>query len=366
MKTLFRVFFGLIALGAISGIFFFVTNNAGAKQTPYTLQEIQRGTIVDKALAVGQIVPDQEVQVKSQISGIVKRCYVEVGDTVRTGDPLFEITPDPTPLQLTEAERNVEIADVSFNKARADFLRKQKLLDNGILSREEYDVAKETYDQAEIQLSLARERFQLIKEGKIKKASGGVDSVIRAPASGTVLQRPVNPGDPVVPLTSYQAGTVMMTIADMGSLLFKGTVDEIDVGKLRESLPVRIRVGALPNATITGQLAKIAPKATEDEGTTVFDVEASIQDRGDAYLRAGYSANAEIIIQEKADVLILPERLLLFEDDATFVEVPSEDPEAEPVKKKVTLGLSDGLNVEVVEGLNEGDQVVQRPPREIE
>jgi HlyD family secretion protein len=155
-----------------------------------------------------------------------------------------------------------------------------------------------------------------------------------------VLKRHVNPGDPVVPLTSYQAGTPLMTMADMGTLMFKGTVDEIDVGKLKEGLPVRIKIGALPDATVTGRLTRIAPKATEKEGTTLFDVEAAIENPGGVTLRAGYSANADVVIQEKSNVLLLPERLVTFEKEKAFVEVPGSTPEAQPAKKEIKTGLS--------------------------
>ena len=175
-----------------------------------------------------------------------------------------------------------------------------------------------------------------------------------------------DPGDSVVPLTSYQAGTPLMTLADMGDLFFKGTVDEIDVGKMALGLPVRLQIGALPNATIEGELTNIAPKAKEVEGATLFDVEARITSSGDTTLRAGYSATADVVIQEKENVLLVPERLVSFEGDKAFVEVPGKTPETEPVRTEIKVGLSDGLNVEVLEGLSEGQKVVERPPREIE
>jgi HlyD family secretion protein len=168
-----------------------------------------------------------------------------------------------------------------------------------------------------------------------------------------------------VPLTSYQAGTPLMTMADMGTLMFKGTVDEIDVGKLRDGMPVRIKIGALPEAKLTGRLTRIAPKATEKEGTTLFDVEAAIDKTAGITLRAGYSANADVVIQEKSNVLMLPERLVSFQKDKALVEVLGAKPDAPPVKREIKTGLSDGIKLEVVAGLAEGDQVVQRPPKEI-
>jgi len=332
-----------------------------------TLVDVTRGTIVDQALATGQIRPEQEFQVKSKISGIVRTCFVEVGDRVDEGDPLFEILPDPTPLELTEAERNIQLAEVTYETAKLEFERSKPLLDRGILARSDYDDVQERFEQARIQRELARERMALLREGRIgDAASGGVDSVLRAPAAGTVLERLVNPGDPVVPLTSFQAGTPLLALADMQRLVFQGTVDEIDVGKLAEGLPVRIEIGALPDAAVTGTLTRIAPKGHEEQGATLFDVEAEIEDRGEALLRAGYSANAEIVIREKRDVLLVPERLVLFEGGETFVEVPGPTPESEPEKRAIQIGLSDGLQVEVVSGLAESDRVVQRPPRRIE
>ena len=364
MRTWVKVLVGVVAVGAV-GFGAVRASTRGASKNGFTVVKVERGTITDKALATGQIVPKQEIQVKSQISGTVKECFAEVGDRVEVGQPLFAITPDPTPLELNEVERGVQLAEVAFAKASADFERNGALRRDGIVSQELYDASKQAYDEARIQLELARERFALTKEGKITRAKGGMDSVIRAPASGTVLKRLVNPGDPVVPLTTYQAGTPLMTIADMSTLMFKGTVDEIDVGKLKEGLPVRIKIGALPDAAVTGRLTRIAPQATEKEGTTLFDVEATIDNPAAVTLRAGFSANAEVVIQEKTGVLLLPERLVTFDKEKAFVEVPGEGPEAAPVKKAVATGLSDGLKLEIVSGLAEGDEVVQRPPKEI-
>jgi HlyD family secretion protein len=180
----------------------------------------------------------------------------------------------------------------------------------------------------------------------------------------------VNPGDPIVPLTSYQPGTEMATIADMSDLIFKGTVDEIDVGKLHVDLPARIKVGALPTDVVTGKVSRIAPQAQQKEGATLFDVEIELDANPKITLRAGYSANADLIIREKKDILTIPERLVLWEDGGkkSFVEVPDEKAKGnkvEPKKVEVKLGISDGMNVEVVSGLSKGDKVVQRPTKEI-
>jgi HlyD family secretion protein len=220
---------------------------------------------------------------------------------------------------------------------------------------------------ARIELASAEDNLKLIREGRISDRGREMESIIRAPAGGIVLRRTVDPGDPVVPLTSYQEGTELATIADMADLIFKGTVDEIDVGKLSVGVPARLKVGALPTAEVTGMLSRIAPQAREEDGARLFDVEIELDPVREVMLRAGYSANADLVIREKNDILLIPERLVLFEDDgaSTFVEIPPDVPGNPPVKVEVRTGLSDGLNIEVVSGLEEADEVVQRPPREI-
>ncbi len=326
---------------------------------------VSRGEVVEKALAVGAIRPDQEISVKSKISGIVRKTYREVGDYVRAGEPLFEIQPDPTPLELTEARREVESTTNAWDQAKRRFDRQDALRKQGITSSQDWDTAQKDLQETESRLGLAREKLALVEKGRIKSDRLNVESVIRAPVSGTVLELAVHEGDPVVPLTSYQSGTALAVMADMKTLLFKGTVDEIDVGKLTEGLPAKIKIGALPEAVIEGKLSKISPKSKTSEGATLFDVEIAIVASKGVVLRAGYSANADIVVKEKKDVLLIPERLVKFEGGKATVEVPGEMGK-EPVKKEIKYGLSDGMNVEVVSGLKDKDAVVERPPKKIE
>jgi HlyD family secretion protein len=356
----------LVISGGVVGGYFWLQarepDNGGLE-----LVSVTRGAITEKAVAVGQIEPRLKFHVKSKIPGIVRRCMVEVGDRVEPGDPLFEIVPDPTPIELVEAERRLDSARSAFARARSEWNRKSELARQGILSSNELDTAKEVFEQARIEVKSAEDNLALIREGRIRDRGQEMESIIRSTAGGIVLQRTVDPGDPVVPLTSYQAGTELATIADMSDLIFKGTVDEIDVGKLAPDVPARLKIGALPDALVTGVLASIAPQAREEDGARLFDVEIELDPLQDVVLRAGYSANADLVIREKSDILLIPERLVLFEDDgeSTFVETPPEVPGGEPVKVEVETGLSDGLNIEVVNGLEENDQVVQRPPRDI-
>jgi HlyD family secretion protein len=367
MKKFVKILLLLIFIAAIVvGGYTWATNRQPDDQG-FKLVEVTRGDITEKAVAIGQIEPRQKFHIKSKISGIVKRCPAEVGDHVNTGDPILEISPDPTPDELLEAEHQVKTAQISFDRAKVDWENAQELAREGIESVNSRDVQKEVYDKAKIELARASDRLQLIQEGRVTGRGENMETVIRAPAEGILLQRLVNPGDPVVPLTSYQAGTDLATLADMNNLIFKGTVDEIDVGKLTIGMPVRLKIGALPDQIVTGKLSRISPQAIEKDNAKLFEVEIIMDSFKDVMLRAGYSANADIVIREKKDILLVPERLVIFEDDGakTFVEVPGDTPDAEPKKVAVKVGLSDGLNIEITSGLKEGDNLVQRPPREI-
>ena len=357
--------FILLAAGVVGGYAW--VQNRKLDDKGYTLITVTRGDITEKAVAVGQIEPRLKFDIKSKISGIVRKCPVQVGDHVKAGDPIFEISPDPTPSELLEAERQVESAKSAYNRAKTDWQRSRELNKKGLESQDKLDSKQETYEQARIDLNSASDRLQLIQEGHVSGRGEKMETIVRSPSAGIVLERLVNPGDSVVPLTSYQAGTKLATIADMSDLIFKGTVDEIDVGKLKAGLPVRLKIGALPDKVVTGHLSRIAPQAKEKDNAKLFEVEIELDPHKGVLLRAGYSANAGIVIREKQDILFIPERLVIFEEQGakTFVEVPGNGPDAEPQKISVQTGLSDGLNIEITSGLKEGDQVVQRPPREI-
>ncbi len=353
-----------VVVGGLSAVLYSKANSS--KMNGFKTIPVTRGAVVEKALAIGAIRPKREIAVKSKISGIVKTSFREVGDRVKAGDPLFEILPDPTPMELTEARREAEIARNVFDQAKKKYDRARLLRDQGVLAAQDWDQADKDVQDAKIRLELANERLALIEKGRVKSERMAVESIIRSPTAGTVLELLVNEGDPVVPLTSYQAGTALTTLADMTTLVFKGTVDEIDVGKLREGMTAQIKIGALPDAKVTGRVYKISPKSKTAEGATLFDVEIEILPGSNVTLRAGYSANAEIAVREKHDVLLVPERLVTFADGKASVELPGRVEKDPPTKKEIKTGLSDGMNVEVAEGLTEKDLVVERPPKKIE
>jgi len=364
MKTRTKVGVGLVALVVIAGSITAVSLRGGNGDEGPATVEVTRGTIIQKALAIGNIEPDVEITVKSQIAGVVRELLVEDGDFVSAGDPLLEVKPNPTPIELAESKRQVELRAIELDNMERDLRRKQELRNRDYITQEELELAEREYERARIQVQMATERVALLETGRVRIADRNIEGVIRSPIDGFVLETRVESGDPVVPLSAFQEGTVLITMAEMSNLIFRGTVDEIDVGKLREGMPADIKVGALPDASVRGEVSLISLKARTEDNATVFPIEVTLTDPGEAVLRAGYSANVDVIIDRRDEVLVIPERLVRFEDDVARVTVLL--PGGETEERAIEVGLSDALSIEVTSGLEEGELIVEPPPREIE
>lgn len=361
MKLRTKAILGLVVVIALTGVAAVTVRGDKNDSGPATVT-VARGDILDKALAVGTIVPEVEISVKAKVSGVVRRRYSDPGDFVQVGAPLLEIKPDPTPLELVEGRRSVELQQIQVDNLKKEAARMRSLKDQGLISEQQFDATQRQFAEAALQLETARERLALLQKGRITGANA-VESVVRSPISGFILEKMVEVGDPVVPLTTYQEGTVLMTMADMNHLLFRGTVDEIDVGRLHEGMAAQIKIGALPDARITGVVSKISLKAKKEETATTFPVEIAIKAADNVTLRAGFSANADIIIEKREKAITIPERVVFFEKNETYVMLPKPDGTAE--KRAIRTGLSDALNVEVISGLKEGDKVLEKPQKEI-
>ena len=347
-----------------AGAFLFFGSSKTSKETELPKVKVERGDIIEKALAVGTIEPENEISVKSQVGGVVKQIFADAGTFVNAGDPLLEVKPDPAPVDLADAKRQVELSEVEVENVSKDMVREDSLFKKLLISAKEHEDATRRMQEANLHLSIAREHLALLESGKVSIGNTEIQSVIKAPISGYVLSKSVEVGDPVTPMTTYQEGTVLMKMANMDRLLFKGTVDEIDVGKLKEGMPTELKVGALPSDTIRGTLKKISLKAEKKENATVFPIEIAIPASSNATLRAGYSANANIIIEKKEHVLMIPERVVTFRNDSSIVKValgPGKDEE-----RVIKTGLSDAIKVEVIAGLKEGDEVFEKPVKKIE
>ncbi|HET7322320.1 MAG TPA: efflux RND transporter periplasmic adaptor subunit [Longimicrobiaceae bacterium] len=353
--------FGFVAV--VGGGTAVATGRGGHEDAAAPSVTVARTDVTDKALAVGTIEPEVSISVKSQVSGVVSRAYAEAGDYVEAGAPLLEIHPDPTPLERVESGRDVQMKELALAGKKRELERTKALAQRGLIPAQELDSAQRAYDEAALQLKTAKEKVQLMESGRIRGTE--VESMVRAPISGYVLERTVEQGDPVVPLTSYQEGTVLMTMADMSKLLFKGSVDEIDVGRLREGMPVTIKIGALPDAKVTGRVSRISLQAKEEDNAVRFPVEIALDPVTGVTLRAGLSANAEVIVNSRNDVLTVPERVVTYEKDGSaWVTVQRADGTTE--KRTIETGLSDALQVEVVSGLKEGERVLEKPVKSID
>ncbi len=353
---------GLLILVVVFVMFLSGSNGDGEDMLPKI--KVVKDNIVDMALAVGTIEPKNEISIKSKISGVVSYIFAEPGTYVKFGDPLLEVRPDPTPLELAEAKRNVELAQVELDNTTKEKVRQESLLKSALISNREFDDFLQNFQQSELKLQIVKEKLALIESGKINIGGKKIETVIKSSIDGFVLSKSVEVGDPVTPLTSFQEGTVLMKLANMENLLFKGTVDEIDVGKLHEGMEAEIKIGALPDAKIKGTLQKISLKAEKNDNTTVFPIEILLSLSNGTTLRAGYSANANIVIQRKDSVLVIPERVVTFRNDSAFVKIVLAADEEE--ERYIETGLSDAISVEVISGLALDDEVFEKPIKKIE
>ncbi len=358
-----RIVWIVVIILVIAIVAIVIASTGKKKDQNVATVKVERKNIVEKALAIGTLSPENEIAIKSKISGVVSKLFVDAGTFVNAGDPMLEIRPDPTPIELAEARRNVEMEAIALENARRDYERAKQLKEKGFTSDKEYEFSQKQFDQAKLRLEMTQERLALLEKGKVKFANSNIESIIKSPINGFVLEKMINVGDPIVPLTSYQAGTALFNVADMKKLIFKGTVDEIDVGKLKEGMEAEITVGALPGKPVLGILDKISLKARKEDNTTVFPVEIIVQPAEGQVLRAGYSANANVIIHKKDSVLAIPERVITFRNDSAFVSIP----QGADGKKEIFIktGLSDAIFIEVISGLNLGEEILEKEVKQI-
>lgn len=344
----------LAVLGAFAWTLVFLYRKSKVEPVVYQTAAAERRDIVQKTVAAGAIVPRREVSIKPRVSGIVQRLSVVPGQFVRAGDRIAEIKIVPNVVNLNAAESRLEAAVINRKNRQQEYarlveLRRQQLLSEADLSRGQLEL-----DLAEQELNSARNNLQLIKEGAIA-GSGKVSNLVTSTVEGMVIEVPVKEGASVIETNNFNEGTTIASVADMQDMIFQGFVDESEVGKVKENMPVSISIGALVGQKYQGTLEYIAPKGTNREGTIEFEVRAALHLVPGSFVRANYSANADIILDRRDQVLAVNERLLQFEAGKPFVEVRSEALGYE--RRPLELGLSDGVNVEVVQGLSERDVI---------
>ena len=356
MKKVFRTLGIVILIVAFVGTLFFLYNKSKKKTDFFETKNPFISDVVSKTVATGSVVPRFEIEIKPQVSGIIDEIYIEAGDYVKKDQVVARIKIIPDMVNLNAAETRLNRAKINFEDAKNDYERMQKLFDGNVISYEEFKNAKVDYDSAKEELAAAENNLDLIKNGVTKKAQEATNTLVRSTIDGMVLDVPVKVGNSVIQANTFNDGTTIASVADMQDMIFEGKVDETEVGKISEGMPRELEIGAIDKEKFEAVLEYIAPKGVEENGAIQFEIKADVRLKEGQFIRAGYSANANIVLERKDSVLVIPEGLLKFEDDSSFVEVETSEPQ---VFKKVMVktGLSDGINIEITEGLTIEDKV---------
>ena len=336
------------------GTFFYLFKRSQPKEIQYQELSPSVGSISKSTVVTGKIQPRDEVNVKPQISGIVAEVYKEAGQTVQANEVIAKVKVIPDMAQLSSAQSRVRLSEVNLKQAQTNFQREKALFDKQLVSADEYEKVTQALRQAEEEHAIAKETLEIVRDGVSSSNKSGSTTLIRSTISGLILDVPVKVGNSVINSNTFNDGTTIATVANMNDLIFDGNIDETEVGRLHVGLPVRISVGALQDVHFDAALEYIAPKATESGGTNLFEIKASVSVPDSVTIRSGYSANAEIVLQEARDVLTLPESAIQYDGDQTYVFVLEE---GQYVRRDVVTGLSDGVNIEIKSGLTADDKV---------
>ena len=355
MKNLKKIGIGLLALGVIFATSFFIKSNK-KDITEYETTQLKKETIQTKIVATGKVIPEDEVEIKPQIAGIIDKILVKEGDKVMAGDLLVKIKVVPNEQTLNSAEGRVKSAKIVLVNSETEFTRNKKLFTKGIISEQEYNSIELQYNQSQQNLKNAESDLQIIKLGS-SDGSSVTNTNVRATVTGTVLEIPVKKGDQVIQANTFNPGTTIATIADLNVMIFEGKVDEGEVGKLKEEMGLEVNLAAIENKIYKAKLKFIAPKGIEEGGAVQFKIEAEVLIDNEFFVRAGYSANASIITANRENVNSLSEAVIQYDKDTKkpFVEIETGDQEFE--RREVKLGLADGINVEIISGVSEKEKV---------
>ncbi|THD69585.1 efflux RND transporter periplasmic adaptor subunit [Robertkochia marina] len=356
MKIVKYLGIAILVIGALGAAAFFIKSNAKSPIT-YETETAFKTDIEEKSVATGKVIPKEEVLIKPQISGIIDEILVEEGDQIKAGDLIARIKVVPNEQALMSARGRVSNAEIALRNAKIEYERNKTLFDRGVVASQDFLTIELRYNQALQELQNAKVDYQIIKSG----SAGGeatANTNIRATISGTILEIPVEEGFQVIQANNFNDGTTIATIADMSRMIFEGQVDEAEVGKLELGMPLEISLGALQEETLLADLKFVAPKGVEEQGAVQFKIEGDINlDSINSFIRAGYSANASMILERKEQVLAIKEALLQYDKktDDPYVEVQTGDQEFE--RRDVELGISDGINVEILSGIDENDKI---------
>ena len=356
MNKTVKIILGIAVLLALVYVLKYFKDSNAKEIIDYKTESPFFSTLDTKIVATGKLNPEEEIELKPQISGIIDAIFVEEGDLVKKGDLIARIRVVPNEQALVSAKSRINSLKLSFNNAQTVFNRNKTLFDKGVISKQDFENSELSLNQSKENYEQAQDDYQIIKQGSLSGGSSANTTIV-AQIPGTILEIPVREGDQVIQSNNFNAGTTIATVADMSQMIFEGKVDESEVGKLEEGKDIIVVLGAINEKEFPAVLTFVAPKGVEQNGAVQFTIKADVDIDSSTRIRAGYSANAEIELESKDSVLVIKEALLQFNriTEKPFVELLKENGRFQT--KNVEIGISDGINVEIIEGIKEGDEI---------
>ncbi|NJM16196.1 MAG: efflux RND transporter periplasmic adaptor subunit [Bacteroidales bacterium] len=352
MKKIIRIALLVLLVATFIGTMGYLYNKSRKKPVVHETKLPVKSNVVKKTVATGTVVPRKEIEIKPQVSGIIQEIYIVAGKTLKSGDLIAKIRIIPNMVSLNEAEARLKNAKLTLADNKIVYERQQKLYESKVISLSEFQPARLAYEKSRQDLETAENNLQLIKEGVSASMGATTNTLVRSTIDGMILSVPVEIGNSVIETNQFNEGTTIAIVADMSEMIFKGKIDETDVGKIKSGMALEVNIGALENVTFNGMLEFVSPKGVTENNATQFEIKAAVQQKEGYFIRSGYSATANIILDRRDSVMVIEESLLRFRNDSSFVdELTAEKPEQKFEEKYVKLGLSDGINVEVLEGV---------------
>lgn len=358
MKKYLKITLLVVVAAIFIGTFIFLYQKSKPKTTVYETITPEIADLEKTTVATGKVEPRDEVLIKPQISGIISEVYKEAGQTIKQGEVIAKVKVIPELGQLNSAESRVRVAEISTAQAETNHERIKKLYNDKLISREDYEKSEVEIKKAREELQTAKDALEIIKEGITKNSASFSSTLIRSTIDGLILDVPIKVGNSVIMSNTFNDGTTIATVANMNDLIFKGKIDETEVGRIHEGMPVKLTIGALQNLTFDAELEYISPKGVEENGANQFEIKAAVHAPDSVQIRSGYSANAEIVLQRAQKVLAVPEGIIEFSGDSTFVWVMTDSiPEQKFERRQIKTGMSDGIKLEIKEGLTGKEKV---------
>lgn len=358
MKRYFKFVVAALVLLVFVATFVFLWMKSQPVPEEYEVFTAKSMDLRKTTVVTGKIEPRNEVNVKPQISGIISEIVKEAGQTVQAGEVIAKVKVIPDMSQLSSAQSRLRLADINLKQAKTDYERERVLYDKGLVSADEYDKINQTYQQAREERAAAEDNLEVVRDGVSRSNANASSTLIRSTITGVILDIPVKVGNSVILSNTFNDGTTIATVANMGDLIFRGNIDETEVGQVTTGMPMKITVGALQNLHFDAHLEYIAPKAVDNNGANQFEIKAAVTIAGQNRMRSGYSANAEIVLAEAQHVLTVPESTIEFSGKDTFVYVVKGSGKDQTYERRaVKTGLSDSVNIEIKSGLRAGEHV---------